>query len=231
MARIRQAVHCNLPRMSLLSDLEKTRALMADLIKYAFQPPPGPPGGNMPQGQTAPIGAPPAVDPSQGQPMPPGPPPGDPSQQQGPPPGDPSQQQGPPPGDPSQQQGPPPGDPSQGGGAPPPGDPSQQQGAPPGGGIDPNQLAQVLQQLQQTNEKTLAIAQRNEKAQETLHAQMAKTREEFAVVRAMSQQAMKALQQPSSFSPSPGLDHHASQQYDQAAAPAPAGGAPGMPQG
>ena len=173
----------------------------------------------MPQGQTAPIGAPPAVDPSQGQPMPPGPPPGDPSQQQGPPPGDPSQQQGPPPGDPSQQQG------------PPPGDPSQQQGAPPGGGIDPNQLAQVLQQLQQTNEKTLAIAQRNEKAQETLHAQMAKTREEFAVVRAMSQQAMKALQQPSSFSPSPGLDHHASQQYDQAAAPAPAGGAPGMPQG
>ena len=170
----------------------------------------------MPQGQTAPIGAPPAVDPSQGQPMPPG---------------DPAAGGAPPPGDPSQQQGPPPGDPSQGGGAPPPGDPSQQQGAPPGGGIDPNQLAQVLQQLQQTNEKTLAIAQRNEKAQETLHAQMAKTREEFAVVRAMSQQAMKALQQPSSFSPSPGLDHHASQQYDQAAAPAPAGGAPGMPQG
>ena len=176
----------------------------------------------MPQGQTAPIGAPPAVDPSQGQPMPPGPPPGDPSQQQGPPPGDPSQQQGPPPGDPAA------------GGAPPPGDPSQQQqqqGAPPGGGIDPGKLAQVLQQLQQTNEKTLAIAQRNEKAQEALHAQMAKTREEFAVVRAMSAQAMKALQQPSSFSPSPGLDHHASQQHDQAAAPAPAGGAPGMPQG
>jgi hypothetical protein len=169
----------------------------------------------MPQGQTAPIGAPPAVDPSQGQPMPPG---------------DPSQQQGPPPGDPAAGGAPPPGDPSQGGGAPPSGDPSQQ-GAPPGGGIDPAQLAQVLQQLQQTNEKTLAIAQRNEKAQEALHAQMAKTREEFAVVRAMSEQAMKALQQPSSFSPSPGLDHHASQQHDQAAAPAPAGGAPGMPQG
>ena len=181
--------------MNLLDQLYESRDLLLQLTKYAFQPPPG-----MPMGNTAPVGAPPPQgDPSvQGDPamMQQGPPPpGDPAMMQG----DPSMMQGDPAmmqGDPSMQ-GPPPGDPAMQG--PPPGDPAMQQ-------IDPNQLMQMLQQMQQATDKTLAMVQRVEQQQTNLDNKMQKTREEFAVVKAMSQMASKAMQQPSQYDAAPGLN-------------------------
>jgi len=81
----------------------------------------------------------------------------------------------------------------------PPVDPSQQQ-------IDPNQLMQMLQQMQQATDKTLAMVQRVEQQQSHMDQKMQKTREEFAVVKAMSQMATKAMQQPSQYDAAPGLN-------------------------